>query len=355
MDLGKTRAIKGLYTQGRPNQWNQYPKTFYVWYSTNDNTGPWVIIGDSNGSADTWSPNSPYVNTDNTDNNTIFLGTFSTGVQTRYVKVAPRSWVGGATFRCEVALVDVIQPPVSGFIEKTLLKPYITTTYLPWTETVAPTADRTTSANIESNRTGAASGINNTSHWRPNYTPNTNQWIVLDLGSKMSVAGIITQSGYNRSEWVKTATVDISDDNSTWTNVDSGATFTLNTERNTAVNAIFASPVTTRYVKVMPQTWQTSIEMRVDVLLTNIDSSGVFLNNTTNMKSTDGEIQLTNSDDSIHKIKYGSFTSTAAYGVYEYPEITSTTAVVPETSRSYSNVYNNDSPGLDMHDQQLIL
>ena len=48
--------------------------------------------------------------------------------------------------------------------------------------------------------------------------------------------------------------------------VDSGFHFTGNTDQNTAVEVLFSAPIYTRYLRIHPLTWESSIGLRIGVL-----------------------------------------------------------------------------------------
>eukprot|EP00961_Rhodomonas_salina_P000542 7568-Rhodomonas_salina.1 len=84
----------------------------------------------------------------------------------------------------------------------------------------------------------------------------------LYVGASTDVAGVATKSRVNSVQWVKSFKVKYSLDATTWTDVDSGATFTGNTDQNTEVSNLFAAPVQAAYVRIYPQTWNTHMSMR---------------------------------------------------------------------------------------------
>ena len=97
------------------------------------------------------------------------------------------------------------------------------------------------------------------------------QWMAIDLGSTMSVRGVVTTGRQGNSQWVKTYTVATSTDSNcataTYADVDSGQTFTGNANWNMEVKNAFGATVQARCVKIVVKTWQGHISMRAGVLL----------------------------------------------------------------------------------------
>jgi len=89
----------------------------------------------------------------------------------------------------------------------------------------------------------------------------------MDAGASQSIAGVAIKGRANGNQWVKTFKVKISTDSEEWADVDSGATLTGNTDRNTQVLAKFKAPVQTRYVRIYPQTWSGFMSMRCGLLM----------------------------------------------------------------------------------------
>ena len=91
-------------------------------------------------------------------------------------------------------------------------------------------------------------------------------WMMIDLGSMITIRGVVTQGRGDSSNWVKTFTVKVSTDGATFADVDGGATFTGNTNYLSQVTSIFAATAQARYVKIFPKTWYGRIAMRAGVL-----------------------------------------------------------------------------------------
>ena len=98
-----------------------------------------------------------------------------------------------------------------------------------------------------------------------------NQWLELDLGLIMPVAGVMTQgrrttsiyyANANSDQWVTKYKVSVSQDGNSWQPVDGGREFDGNNDGETHVKRLFASTVQARYVRIMPTAWQNHITMR---------------------------------------------------------------------------------------------
>ena len=113
-----------------------------------------------------------------------------------------------------------------------------------------------------------------------------NQWMQLDLGAPMNVAGVVTQGREEyefRSMFVTGYTVSVSNDGSTWAAVNNGEIF----PGNSCPQGFFCFPwgatktegpgdekvsnyfetIATRYVRIGPKTWNGHIVMRAGVIV----------------------------------------------------------------------------------------
>jgi hypothetical protein len=99
-------------------------------------------------------------------------------------------------------------------------------------------------------------------------------WIQLDNGKLGSISGVITQGRKDADQWVKSFKVKYKDESGSWWDVD-GKTFPGNSDRNTKVTTTFSKPVRARYIRIYPQTWNSHMSMRADMIAgdTNTDKS----------------------------------------------------------------------------------
>jgi hypothetical protein len=99
------------------------------------------------------------------------------------------------------------------------------------------------------------------------------KWYQMDNGKIAKIVGLAIKgrkSGADQSwgpQFVKTFKVKYHD-NGEWKDVDGGATFDGNVDHDTLVEAMFATPVTTRYIRIYPQTWNKHMSLRSG-LITN--------------------------------------------------------------------------------------
>ena len=136
----------------------------------------------------------------------------------------------------------------------------------------------TESLNVQSNwssnsvYSGDAYGV---SHYRPwidsdqawsaGVANNGTDYLLYDLKSIQWVQGIVTQGRANMDQWVTSAKVEVSPDNSNWVTVYSSTS--LNSDRNTKVYRNFPNVMYARYIKVTPITILNFASMRLGILL----------------------------------------------------------------------------------------
>ena len=105
-------------------------------------------------------------------------------------------------------------------------------------------------------------------------TNNVGSWIQLDNGKIGSISGVITQGRKGTDQWVKSFKVKYKDESGSWWDID-GKTFPGNVDKNSKVTTTFSKPVRARYIRIYPQTWDSHISMRVDMIggSTNTDKT----------------------------------------------------------------------------------
>jgi len=99
-------------------------------------------------------------------------------------------------------------------------------------------------------------------------TNKVGSWYQMDNGKIADIVGVAIKGRKDCcDQWVKTFKVKYYDAG-TWKDVDGGATFTGNKDRDTQVEVKFAAPVKTRYIRIYPQTWNNHMSLRAG-LITN--------------------------------------------------------------------------------------
>lgn len=101
--------------------------------------------------------------------------------------------------------------------------------------------------------------------WSAGSANNLTDYLQYDLKSPRWVQGIVTQGRANSAQWVTSAKIDVSTDNTNWTTAASN--LTLNTDSNTKKYSNFSNVVYGRYVRVTPIGVYGHASMRMGVLL----------------------------------------------------------------------------------------
>ena len=102
----------------------------------------------------------------------------------------------------------------------------------------------------------------------------------MDNGKIADIVGVAIKGREDCcDQWVKTFKAKYYDAG-TWKDVDGGAIFTANTDGATQVEVKFATPVTTRYIRIYPQTWNNHPSLRTGLI--------------TNSTRTESELKLLN-------------------------------------------------------------
>ncbi|KAK3729872.1 hypothetical protein QZH41_016838 [Actinostola sp. cb2023] len=90
------------------------------------------------------------------------------------------------------------------------------------------------------------------------------QWLQVDLRAKAEVTAIATQGLDDRDQWVKTYSIQHSDDGTMFTDYNAGEVLTGNADSNTTVKHNLKQ-FSARFVRVLPKSWQSHIAMRLEL------------------------------------------------------------------------------------------
>jgi len=138
------------------------------------------------------------------------------------------------------------------------------------TEENPPEAQRYYSSIFDDDAKGVKHGqsmLNSSQAWTAK-TNSVGEYVKIDLLSVKSVSGVVLQGRADAAQWVKTFKVSYSSDDTTWSTITNDPVFTGNTGSGTAkVQALFPSTVQLRYIKILPQTWESFLSMRAGVLV----------------------------------------------------------------------------------------
>ncbi|XP_078666819.1 lactadherin-like [Branchiostoma floridae x Branchiostoma belcheri] len=123
---------------------------------------------------------------------------------------------------------------------------------------------------------GRLNGVAGVGAWAAR-TNTIGQWLQVDLGEMKTVTGTIIQGRSSQDQRVTSYKLQYSEDGVSWTTYASSdgseRVFPGNTDRNTPVTNLLDSPIDARFVRFLPQTYNSWMSMRVEVL--GCSSNGV--------------------------------------------------------------------------------
>ncbi|KAL9964359.1 hypothetical protein ACROYT_G027990 [Oculina patagonica] len=97
---------------------------------------------------------------------------------------------------------------------------------------------------------------------------NQDQWLKVDFGRNVKITKFATQGRQDANQWVKTYKLSFSEENGqtyqTYQENDADKVFNGNTDQNSVVTHTLLQPITARFVRIMPQTWNVHISMRAE-------------------------------------------------------------------------------------------
>ena len=103
-------------------------------------------------------------------------------------------------------------------------------------------------------------------------TADDKQYLQVDLGIIMKITAIFSQGAPESQEWVSSFTMSYADtgrdDWHEYLNHDGNAAvvFKGNTDQYSIVESVLRQPITARFIRINPKSWQGKISMRIDVL-----------------------------------------------------------------------------------------
>jgi hypothetical protein len=130
-------------------------------------------------------------------------------------------------------------------------------------------------------------------------------WYQMDNGKIAEISGVAIKGRLDCcDQWVLTFKVKYMGSDGIWKDVDGGKGYTGNTDRDTQVNVDFTTPVTARYIRIYPQTWNNHISLRAG-LITNdtLDASAHKLLNIPADKRASSSWWNNNDDPNWHASK----------------------------------------------------
>ena len=250
IDVGQPVVVSAILTQGFPQPDN--PKR-----------GDWVTSYQLQTSLDavTWLPYTRVAVKDlqgNTDATSIAVQVLPEAHRpiARYIRLTPRSHTGLPALR-----VEVIGLPCG--------------TELGTSVPQQVSADRfSSSSDADAAHSASHAHLHGQTSWSP-ADPNERAYLQLDLGRPRVLSALLTQ-GDPAKGWVTAYKVEISDDGVTWEPtsssdaIDADKEFFANTDGSTVVaNRVPGAPVT-RFVRLIPVSWQQAPCLRIEALVSDV-------------------------------------------------------------------------------------
>ncbi|KXJ05091.1 Coagulation factor VIII, partial [Exaiptasia diaphana] len=190
--------------------------------------------------------------TGNTDRTTIETNTLAIPTKAKFIRFYPVAWNDYAAIRVDVYGVPLVCRKPFG-LEKGGNLGNI----------------KITSSSKADNSHDASDGrlYGNTS-WCSRTSSNS-EYIQIDFVKMVTLTGIATQGYHTMDKWVKTYIIKYSIDGIQWNYHREGGNsvkiFQGNSDRSSIAVRWLSHPLTVRYIKVHPQTWNTAVCMRIEV------------------------------------------------------------------------------------------
>jgi hypothetical protein len=93
----------------------------------------------------------------------------------------------------------------------------------------------------------------------------TQPWIQVDLVNLTTVTSVATQGRSDVVQWVKTYSLQYGWNLTHFVDYGNGTIFTGNSDQNTVVTNVLDPPITARYIRLLPKTWEGHISLRLEL------------------------------------------------------------------------------------------
>ncbi|XP_067903750.1 coagulation factor V [Heterodontus francisci] len=253
VDLKTPMLVHGIITQGARHYFRHlYVYHFYISYSLD--TYAWKKYK-SNTTLDI------KIFTGNTDGVGQVRNYFNPPIIARYVRVYPRPSTGYSALRMELLGCDLQSCSLPLGMENRLIADHQLSASSFWVSMSAWTPSL-----ARLNKEGF------TNAWVPKRN-NPHEWFQINFLHRKKITGIITQgaSYLGRSMFVKEYIISYSDNRSNWIEIKDRQNlkkkvFKGNVDSKSQVQNTFDPPIFAQYLRIIPQTWQQNIALRVEVL-----------------------------------------------------------------------------------------
>ncbi|XP_028514235.1 EGF-like repeat and discoidin I-like domain-containing protein 3 [Exaiptasia diaphana] len=91
------------------------------------------------------------------------------------------------------------------------------------------------------------------------------QWIQVDLSNVTRITAIATQGSQSESHWVKTYSLQYSEDGTSFKDYEGGKTLSGNSDRTTVVKNNLDPAITARYIRLLPKAYYSYMALRMEL------------------------------------------------------------------------------------------
>uniref|UniRef100_A0A8C5CSN6 ferroxidase n=1 Tax=Gadus morhua TaxID=8049 RepID=A0A8C5CSN6_GADMO len=247
VDFLRPVVISQVATQGAKQMFHsQYVVNYTISYSTDRRS--WIFF---KGDSPSFRKNFP----GNNDANGVEKQILFPPLIGRYVRFHPNHWYNRATVRMEMYGCELDGCSVPLGMEDGLIKDHQITASSratswfggPWNPSLA--------------RLNLQGTVN---AWQA-LNADMNQWLQIELTEVKKITGIITQGAKSMGKemYIVSFTLEYSEDGVRWT---SRTLFIGNTDNNGPVRNYIYPPIFSRFIRVIPTSWKSSITMRMELL-----------------------------------------------------------------------------------------
>ncbi|XP_028513073.1 uncharacterized protein LOC110232869 [Exaiptasia diaphana] len=241
IDLGSVVFICAVATQGNGHSANEYVKKYKLRTSI-DNIN-WKYYQENNVDK---------IFAGNTNKNSIVTNTLAIPTKAKFIRFYPVAWNAYAAMRVEVYGVPLVCSKPFGREKGGKLG----------------NIKMTSSSKADNSHDASDGRLYGDASWCSSTSSNS-EYIQIDFGKIITLTGIATQGDHTMDKWVKTYNIKYSIDGIQWNDHREGGNtakiFQGNSDRSSIAVRWLSHPLTVKYIKVHPQSWNTAVCMRIEV------------------------------------------------------------------------------------------
>ncbi|XP_077527874.1 hemocytin-like isoform X2 [Haemaphysalis longicornis] len=255
VDIGKVVPLYGIETKGDPGR-GAWVTSFVLLYSQDGVAYSQLSNPDG----------SPKALGGNHDARSLHLQYFEEPLEARFVRIQPRTWVSEPALKFELFACAIETsspgPTLKPGSMSICQEPMGLESGLLGEERLHASSDRDEQHDANEGRLGGQGWVAGVA--------DKHQYLQVDFGEIRNITAVVTQGRPVASQWVTSYMVQYSNNAHRWSTIKDAngddLVFPGNFDASTQVTRVFPKPVSARYLRIVPVTWNNWIALQLEVL-----------------------------------------------------------------------------------------